>query len=140
MERSRSISFLYALSKPALFKVKNKFLLTSYITILIFAFLIFNSNYLAALKTALRLVQYEKELDPKEVYRLIALTSYLNKSYKECSKAVSRLEHIPNLTKEEKQKFSEMGISMFTKNEPVNIGETFIKCPGKQCDNEISEL
>jgi len=29
---------------------------------------------------------------------------------------------------------------MFTKNEPVNKGEQFIKCPGKGCDSDISEL
>jgi len=71
---------------------------------------------------------------------LIALSSYLNKSFKECSKAISRLEHLPSISKEEKEKYCEMGISMFTKNEPINKNEAILKCPGKNCDAEISEL
>ncbi len=94
----------------------------------------------SALKTALRLVQYEKELDPKEVYRLIALSAFLNKSFKECSRALSKLENLPNLSKSEKEKYSELAISIFTRNEPQNIKESMLKCPGKNCDAEISEF
>jgi WD repeat-containing protein 35 len=76
---------------------------------------LYQGNYLAALKTSLRLVQYEKELDPKEVYRLIALNALLNKSYKECSNALSKLENLPKITKEEKEQFEELAIAIFTK-------------------------
>jgi WD repeat-containing protein 35 len=76
---------------------------------------LYQGNYLAALKTSLRLVQYEKELDPKEVYRLIALNALLNKSYKECSNALSKLENLPKITKEEKEQFEELAIAVFTK-------------------------
>ena len=92
------------------------------------------------MKTALRLVQYEKELDPKEVYRLIALSSFLNKSFKECSKALSKLENLPNISKLEREKYQELAISVFTKNEPQNSKENQIRCPGKTCDALISEL
>lgn len=97
-------------------------------------------NTQAALKCALRLVQYEKELDSKEVYRLIALSALLNKSYKECSKALSKLEHMTELTKKERKQYQELAISIFTQNEPENLKEKFFKCPGKGCEEEISEL
>jgi WD repeat-containing protein 35 len=97
-------------------------------------------NYHAAVKTALRLVQYEKELDAKEVYRLIALSSFLNRSYKECSKALVKLENLQGLTKDEQEKYQELAISVFTKQEPKNESEAMVKCPGKNCDAKISEL
>jgi WD repeat-containing protein 35 len=97
-------------------------------------------NYHAAVKTALRLVQYEKELEAKEVYRLIALSSFLNKSYKECSKALVKLENLQGLTNEEQEKYQELAISVFGKQEPMNESVTMLKCPGKNCDAEISEL
>lgn len=92
------------------------------------------------MKTALRLVLYEKELDTKEVYRLIALASILNKSFKECSKALAKVKNLPELTKEEKQKYEELSITIFTKSDPANLKENFLKCPGKDCDEQISEL
>lgn len=64
----------------------------------------------------------------------------LNKSFKECSKALTKLENMPNLTKEERERYQELSISLFTKNDPSNLKETQIKCPGKNCDNMISEL
>jgi WD repeat-containing protein 35 len=92
------------------------------------------------LKTALRLVQYEKELQAKEVYRLISLSALLNKSYKECSKAISKLENMPNLTKEERESYQNLAICLFTKYDPLNYKEIILKCPGKNCEAMISEL
>lgn len=86
------------------------------------------------------MVQYEKELEPKEVYRLIALISFLNKSYKECSKALSKLENIPNISRIEREKYSQLAISIFTRYDPLNNRENEIKCPGKNCDSKICEL
>ncbi len=97
-------------------------------------------NYTAALKTALRLTQYEKEIEAKEIYRLIALSSFLNKSYKESSKALSKLENLNTLTKEEREKYQELSISIFTKIDPLNARENTLNCPGKNCTNNISEL
>jgi len=79
-------------------------------------------------------------LDPKEVYRLIALSAFLNKSFKECSKALAKLENLPNLTKQESENYQELAISIFTKHDPQNIKENQVKCPGKGCENMISEL
>jgi hypothetical protein len=85
-------------------------------------------------------MQYEKEIEAKEIYRLIALSSFLNKSYKESSKALSKLENLNTLSKEEREKYRELSISIFTKLDPQNSKENLIKCPGKSCNEQISEL
>jgi len=85
-------------------------------------------------------MQYEKEIEAKEIYKLIALSSFLNKSYKETSKALSKLENLNTLTKEEKEKYKELAISVFTKIDPQNVKENKVNCPGKNCNNQISEL
>jgi len=50
------------------------------------------------MKTALRLIEYEKELNTKEVYSLVALASYYNNCYKECSKAFVKLERMKGIS------------------------------------------
>lgn len=47
----------------------------------------------AAMKTSTRLTEYESELGLKRVYSLLALASYYNQCYTECSKAFVKLEH-----------------------------------------------
>jgi hypothetical protein len=84
-------------------------------------------------------MQYEKEIEAKEIYKLVALSAFLNKSYKECSKALSKLENLTNLNKEEREKFHELAISIFTKIDPKNSKENSFQCPGKNCENLISE-
>ena len=96
-------------------------------------------KYKEALKTALRLVLYEKELGSKEVYQLIALAAFLNKNYKHCSKALSTLEQLPSLTKQQRQNFKDLAVSIFMKYEPRNLNEKIIVCPKKNCGAQISE-
>ena len=100
---------------------------------------LYQSKTKEALKTALRLVLYEKELGAKEVYRLIALSAYLNQSYKECSKALSKLENLESLTKAQRQRYSELAIAIFTKHDPRNINVKTLKCPSKNCEATVSE-
>ena len=100
---------------------------------------LYQNRYKEALKTALRLVLYEKELGSKQVYQLIALTSFLNQNYKDCSKALSTLEQLPSLTKSQRQNFKDLAVNIFTKYEPKNHNEKNIICPSKNCGAEISE-
>ena len=55
------------------------------------------------MKTALRLTEYELEIEAKKIYSLVALAAYYNKvkilvmkSYKECSRAFVKLEGMGN--------------------------------------------
>lgn len=53
---------------------------------------LYSGQFKSALKTALRLTDYELDMDPKKIYTLVALSAYYNKSYKECSRAFVKLE------------------------------------------------
>ena len=101
---------------------------------------LYQNKYKEALKTALRLVLYEKELGAKEVYRLISLSAFLNQNYQHCSKALSTLENLPNLTKVQRQKYKDLAVHIFMMNEPKNHNEFFVKCPNKKCGSEVSEF
>lgn len=54
--------------------------------------MLYGKNFKQALQTAIRLQEYELELDPKRVYSVIAVTSYFAGHFKECSKAIMKLE------------------------------------------------
>lgn len=43
---------------------------------------LYAGQFKSALKTALRLTEYELDMDPKKIYTLVALAAYYNKSYK----------------------------------------------------------
>ena len=57
------------------------------------------------MKTSLRLIEYEKELNTKEVYSLVELAAYYNNCFKECSKALVKLEWIQGISKIEREAY-----------------------------------
>merc|ERR1719421_1981631 len=54
---------------------------------------LFEQRYDLAMCAALRAADYEDILEPLAVFSLLALASYYNKFYGQCSKAFLRLEH-----------------------------------------------
>ena len=55
------------------------------------------------MKTALRLANYEDILDPKDIYSLVALTSFYNQYYAIASRAFIKLESLPSLSPKERE-------------------------------------
>jgi hypothetical protein len=51
------------------------------------------------MKTSMRLIEYEKELQTKDVYSLVAIASFFNGCFRECSRALVKLERLDTLTK-----------------------------------------
>ena len=100
---------------------------------------LYNRKFKEACKTSIRLTLYEKELGSEEVYRLIALCSYLNKSFAICSYALSTLEKLNTINKYRRARYEELAESIFVKNEPNNIDEKFFKCPNNDCKQPVSE-
>ena len=96
-------------------------------------------KYKESCKTAMRLKFYEDILGTEDVYRLIALTSYLNKCYKFFSDALCVLANDEKIDKIRRLKYKEMGKNFFLKNVPENMEEKFYKCPNTFCDEAISE-
>jgi WD repeat-containing protein 35 len=101
---------------------------------------LYNRKFKEACKTSIRLTLYEKELGSEDVYRLIALCSYLNKSFNICSNALSTLEKLNTIDKFRQKKYEELAKSIFVKYEPKNVDEKFFKCPNNECKQPVSEF
>ena len=97
-------------------------------------------EYKYAMKTALRLAEYELELDTKKVYSLIATTSFYFRNYKECSKAFVKLEGLPENSDEEKDRYQELAVNIFTRYPPIEIVSETYPCIGKTCKEKINEF
>jgi WD repeat-containing protein 35 len=91
-----------------------------------------------AMKTSLRLQEYEDILDPKDIYSLIALTAFYNKHYNQCSKAFIRLESLQSISQEEREAFSNLALHIFTKNPPSDPSSRSFSCP--KCGDNIKDF
>jgi WD repeat-containing protein 35 len=100
---------------------------------------LYQKEYKKAMKTAIRLKEYEKEIDTREIYSLVALSSYYNKCYKECSKAFAILERLPDISNEEREKFENIALSLFSRHAPKDAPQVKYPNPKKGYDNQISE-
>ena len=96
-------------------------------------------KYKESVKTALRLRFYEDILGTEAIYRLIALCSYMNKSYKFFADSLNILGNDEKIDKNLRLKFKNLAIDFFMKNKPENIEENYYKCPNIDCDEPISE-
>lgn len=102
--------------------------------------MLYQEKYREALRCAYRLTVYEKILGTKAVYSLIALSALLSKSFIECSRAMTVLENMKDLSKTQRKKYQELSLSLFEGKELENLKERFYRCPNKGCDNDfISE-
>lgn len=91
-----------------------------------------------AMITAQRLTQYEDILDPKDIYSLIALTSYYSQYYNIASRALIRLEHLDTLNSVQQEKYTDVAYAMFTRNRPVDIPNQDVRqCPTNGCNGTI---
>uniref|UniRef100_A0A7S3VHU1 Anaphase-promoting complex subunit 4 WD40 domain-containing protein n=1 Tax=Dunaliella tertiolecta TaxID=3047 RepID=A0A7S3VHU1_DUNTE len=82
-----------------------------------------------AMRTALHLRQYDDIINPVEVYSFLALASFYNKFYGQCSKAFIKLESMPSIPAEDRSKYADLGMSIFMKPEyspkdPATLRET----------------
>ena len=100
---------------------------------------LYNKKFKEACKTSIRLTLYEKELGSEIVYRLIALCSYLNKSFAICSEALCTLEKLNSINKFRQDKYETLAKSIFVQFEPKNVDEKFFKCPNNECKQAVSE-
>ena len=80
----------------------------------------YEAKYDAALKTAVRLTEYELELDTKKVYSVLALASYYNSNFKICSQAFVKLENIENNSEDDKEVYEDMASNIFRVNSPTD--------------------
>ena len=90
-------------------------------------------------KTVMKLKFYEDILGTEDIYRLIAICSYVNKCYKFFSDALCVLSNDEKINKYRRLKYKQLAIDFFMKHIPENINEKFYKCPNDNCEEPISE-
>mmetsp|Transcript_25379 Transcript_25379/g.58463 ORF Transcript_25379/g.58463 Transcript_25379/m.58463 type:complete len:1193 (+) Transcript_25379:116-3694(+) len=89
---------------------------------------LYEGNVEAAMKTALRLREYEDILDAADVHALIGMTSFHNKHLGQCSKAFIRLEGLEDATQEKRDAYQDLACDIFTKVHPVDPGTRKFQC------------
>ncbi|CAD8136286.1 unnamed protein product [Paramecium pentaurelia] len=97
---------------------------------------LYSGNYKYALKSAIRLCEFELDMDPKRIYSLLALAAYYNKSYKECARAFVKLENLDNISEEERERYQQVAAQIFVKNAPEDQVCDAIQCPKPSCGNK----
>merc|ERR1719221_407095 len=98
---------------------------------------LYESHFEAAMKTALRLADYEDILDAQTVHSVIGLTTYYNKFFMQCSKAFIKLEASTDINEEMRTKFGDLALKIFTKNPPRDPSMRQNRCP--KCDTGMNE-
>mmetsp|Transcript_70623 Transcript_70623/g.121232 ORF Transcript_70623/g.121232 Transcript_70623/m.121232 type:complete len:527 (+) Transcript_70623:61-1641(+) len=73
-----------------------------------------------AMKTSIRLAEYEDILEPRAIYCLVALTAYHNKYFGICSRAFVKLETMPSLSEEQRDQVQTLAMHIFTKHSPLD--------------------
>lgn len=101
---------------------------------------LYQGQYDYALRTSLRLCEYENILDTKEIYSLIALSAFYARCLKECSRALVKLENLPNLTDEQREAYEALSVSIFSKYPPRDRDNKSINCPNKSCTSRVSSI
>jgi WD repeat-containing protein 35 len=79
---------------------------------------LYEGDIQAAMVTAARCMQYEDVLGTKEAASLIALTSFYNRHYGECSKAFIKLESQKGLPQAELDNYIALAVSIFARHPP----------------------
>ncbi|XP_060042583.1 WD repeat-containing protein 35 isoform X5 [Erinaceus europaeus] len=79
---------------------------------------LYEGNSDAALKTALRLRDYEDVVSAVEIYSLLAVCACASRAFGTCSKAFVKLESLDALSSEQKQQYEDLAMEIFTKHTP----------------------
>jgi len=90
------------------------------------------------MKTAMRLIEYEKELQTKDVYSLVAIASFFNQCFRECSRALVKLERLDTITNSEREAYELLSINLFSRNPPHDKPKQEMNCP--KCNHIVTEF
>ena len=85
----------------------------------------------AAMKTSIKLCEFDDILKPRDIYSLLCLTSLKNKFYGICSRAFVKLETLPGLLDKERDDIQTLAVKIFVNNQPndpASLPEPYIKC------------
>ena len=86
----------------------------------------------------MRLIEYEKELQTKGVYSLVAIAAFFNGCFRECSRALVKLERLETLSKSEREAYELLAINLFSRHPPHDKQKQEYNCP--KCSALINEF
>ncbi|XP_066601241.1 WD repeat-containing protein 35 [Prorops nasuta] len=89
---------------------------------------IYQGNFDAAMKTSLRLRDYEDILEFEDIYCLLALSSCMNHAFATCSKAFIKLEALPTISESKREEYEELALKIFTKHDPKDTRDDKAEC------------
>jgi hypothetical protein len=85
----------------------------------------------AAMKTSIKLCEYDDILSPRDIYSLLALTSFSNKFYAICSQAFVKLETLQDTPADERDAIETLAVKVFVRNapsDPISLPEVYTRC------------
>jgi WD repeat-containing protein 35 len=88
-------------------------------------------DFNAAMKTAIKLCEYDDLIRGQEIYALISLLSLRNRYYGVCSKAFVKLETLVDTTEEYRDAIQILTMKIFSQNnpqDPSELHDDYIKC------------
>jgi WD repeat-containing protein 35 len=95
----------------------------------------------AAMKTSIKLCEYDDILEPRDIYSLIVLSSMANNFFGICSKAFVKLETLQEMPDGDRDLIQTLAVRIFsrhTPSDPAVLAEPYVKCldmskPYKAC-------
>eukprot|EP00164_Ancoracysta_twista_P003121 GFYU01004159.1.p1 GENE.GFYU01004159.1~~GFYU01004159.1.p1 ORF type:complete len:1174 (+),score=402.74 GFYU01004159.1:102-3623(+) len=90
-----------------------------------------------AMRTAMRLADYEDILEPLDIYSIIAVTTFCSKYYGLCSQAFIKLEAIPNVPAKKREAIQDLAVSIFVQCKPENPKGKKVKC--NKCRGDMDD-
>jgi WD repeat-containing protein 35 len=67
----------------------------------------------------------------------VAIASFFNGCYRECSRALVKLERLETLSKQEREAYELLAINLFSRNPPHDKKKVELACP--KCNHTINE-
>lgn len=82
-----------------------------------------------AMNCALRAAENDDVVNPKQAWSLVAVTTYCNKFFGQCSKAFVKLENLRGLNQTEKDGYENLAVAIFSNNPPTDPSSRSYHCP-----------
>eukprot|EP00899_Mesostigma_viride_P008010 jgi/Mesvir1/1720/Mv21173-RA.1 len=98
---------------------------------------LYNNQIDAAMKTSLRLREYEDLLEPVDLFSFLALTCFYNKYYRQCSNAINKLEMLDGVDTTQRDAYCELGVAIFSRYPPNDPNARRLMCP--ECQTNVND-
>lgn len=95
---------------------------------------LYDGNFEMALRTSVHLKPHEKYVGAVEIYSLIAVCAFHARYFRECSRAMIRLEHEETISNAQRDAYNELSLTIFSKHPPNDPKKLPEKQPGKSTE------